>query len=146
MSSCTFFGHTDTPKEIEPILRSTLIELIEKQNVHLFFVGNHGCFDQMVTNTLNTLKNQYPEIQFYIVLAYLPTEKQIETNKTDTVFPEGIECVPKRFAIVWRNQWMIDRSDFVITFVQRNFGGAATFQKKAAKKGKRIINLAERCK
>ena len=30
---CTFFGHKDTPKEIEPTLRSTLIDLIENKNV-----------------------------------------------------------------------------------------------------------------
>ena len=143
MSSCTFFGHADTPKEIEPILRSTLIELIEKQEVRLFYVGNHGNFDQMVTNTLGALKRQYPEIQFYIVLAYLPTNNHIALAEAETVFPEGLEHVPKRFAIVWRNRWMIDRSHYVITFVQRDFGGAATFQKRAAKKGKTVINLVE---
>ena len=37
---CTFFGHKDTPKEIEPTLRSALIELIENKNVTVFYVGN----------------------------------------------------------------------------------------------------------
>ena len=36
---CTFFGHKDTPKEIEPTLRSTLIDLIENKNVNVFYVG-----------------------------------------------------------------------------------------------------------
>ena len=38
---CTFFGHKDTPKEIEPTLRSTLIDLIENKNVNVFYVA--GC-------------------------------------------------------------------------------------------------------
>lgn len=42
---CTFFGHKDTPKEIEPTLRSTLIDLIENKNVNVFYVGNNGNFD-----------------------------------------------------------------------------------------------------
>ena len=48
MLTCTFFGHKDTPKEIEPTLRSTLVDLIENKNVLKFYVGNHGNFDYMV--------------------------------------------------------------------------------------------------
>ena len=50
MKSCTFFGHRDTKKEIEPIIKSTLIELIEKNNVNIFYVGNNGNFDMIVKN------------------------------------------------------------------------------------------------
>ena len=32
----TFFGHKDTPKEIEPTLRTILIYLIENKNVRTF--------------------------------------------------------------------------------------------------------------
>lgn len=143
MSSCTFFGHADTPKETEPILRSALIELIEQRNVRLFYVGNHGSFDQMAARVLRLLKKQYTEIRYFIVPAYLPTGSRPKTEEANTVFPEGLELVPKRFAIVWRNRWMIEHSEYVVTFVQRDFGGAAVFQKEAEKKGKTIINLAE---
>ena len=42
MKSCTFFGHRTAGKEIEPIVKSTLIELIEKNSVDTFYVGNNG--------------------------------------------------------------------------------------------------------
>ena len=48
MAVCTFFGHRDTPKKIEPILKSTLIDLIENKKVDLFYIGNQGNFDYMV--------------------------------------------------------------------------------------------------
>ncbi len=35
----TFFGHRDAPKEIEPTLRTTLIDLIENRNATDFYVG-----------------------------------------------------------------------------------------------------------
>ena len=35
----TFFGHRDAPKEIEPTLRTTLINLIEQENAREFYVG-----------------------------------------------------------------------------------------------------------
>ena len=38
---------------------------------------------------------------------------------------------------------MVDRSDFVVFFVERNSGGAYQTMKYAEKQGKEIINLAD---
>ena len=137
---CTLFGHKDTPKEIEPTLRSTLIDLIENKNVNVFYVGNNGNFDTMVRRQLEDLSQTYPII-YSVVLAYLPTEKNRYDNLTNTIYPEGLETVPKRFAISWRNKWMIQQSDVVVTYVTRNFGGAAQFKALAERLNKHIINL-----
>ena len=120
---CTFFGHKDTPKEIEPTLRSTLIDLIENKNVTTFYVGNNGNFDTMVRRQLEDLSHTYP-ITYNVVLAYLPTKKSAYDDYTNTILPEGIETIPKRFAISWRNKWMIQQSDVVVTYVARTYGGA----------------------
>ena len=137
---CTFFGHKDTPKEIEPTLRSTLIDLIENKNVNVFYVGNNGNFDTMVRRQLEDLSQTYP-ITYSVVLAYLPTEKNKYDNLTNTIYPEGLETVPKRFAISWRNKWMIQQSDIVVTYVTRNFGGAWEFKQMAEKAQKYMIYL-----
>ena len=139
---CTFFGHKDTPKEIEPILRSTLIDLIENKNANVFYIGNNGSFDNMVRRQLEGLSHTYP-ITYSVVLAYLPTEKNKDDNLTNTIYPEGIEASPKRFAISWRNKWMIQQSDVVVTYVTHGFGGAAQFKNTAERKGKTIIELSE---
>ena len=137
---CTFFGHKDTPKEIEPTLRSTLIELIENKNVSVFYVGNNGNFDTMVRCQLEDLSQTYP-ITYSVVLAYLPIEKNKYDNLTNTIYPEGLETVPKRFAISWRNKWMIQQSDVVVTYVTHNFGGAWQFKGMAERLNKHVINL-----
>ena len=139
---CTFFGHKDTPKEIEPTLRSTLIDLIENKNVTVFYVGNNGNFDTMVRRQLEDLSHTYP-ITCSVVLAYLPTEKNKYDNLSNTIYPEGLETVPKRFAISWRNKWMIKHSDYVVTYITHSWGGAAQFAKKARIQGKYIINLID---
>ena len=138
----TFFGHKDTPKEIEPTLRSTLIDLIENKNVTVFYVGNNGNFDTMVRRQLEALSHTYP-ITYSVVLAYLPTKKSEYDDYTNTILPEGIETAPKRFAISWRNKWMIQQSDIVVTYVTHNFGGAAQFKEMAENKKKIIINLTD---
>ena len=137
---CTFFGHKDTPKEIEPTLRSTLIDLIENKNVTTFYVGNNGNFDTMVRRQLEYLSQTYP-ITYSIVLAYLPTEKNKYDDLSNTIYPEGLETVPKRFAISWRNKWMIQQSDVVVTYVTHNFGGAAQFKEMAEMLNKHVTNL-----
>jgi len=139
---CTFFGHKDTPKEIEPTLRSTLINLIENKNVTVFYVGNHGNFDAMVRRQLEDLSHTYP-ITYSVVLAYIPTKKSKYDSFTNTIIPEGIETVPKRFAISYRNKWMVEQSDIVITYVARTYGGAAQFKALAERQGKMVIELSE---
>jgi len=139
--TATFFGHKDTPKEIEPTLRSTLIDLIKNKNVNVFYVGNNGNFDTMVRRQLEDLSQTYP-ITYSVVLAYLPTEKNKYDNLTNTIYPEGLETVPKRFAISWRNKWMIQQSDIIVTYVVHNFGGAAQFKEMAMKKKKNVVELS----
>ena len=138
----TFFGHKDTPKEIEPTLRTTLVDLIENHGATEFYVGNNGNFDTMVRCQLENLSQTYP-ITYSVVLAYLPTKKSEYDDYTNTILPEGIETVPKRFAISWRNKWMIQQSVVIVTYVTHSFGGAAQFKEMAEKQGKTVIELSE---
>lgn len=142
--TCTFFGHRNVPNETEPTLRSTLVDLIENQGADLFYVGNHGEFDAMVRRVLRELSAQYP-IKYHVVLAYMPEKRdEFQTEDySDTILPDGIETVPKRFAINYRNKWMIERVDCVVTYVVRDVGsGAAKFKKLAERKGKSLIELS----
>lgn len=145
MAICTFFGHRDTPEKIEPILRSTLIDLIENRNVDLFYVGNHGNFDHIVRKNLKLLKQEYTHINYAVVLAYLPSKRDELRGEdySDTIYPNGIEKTPPKYAIVKRNMWMVDRSDYVVTFVKHTVGGAAKYKEFAEKKGKTVLNLID---
>ena len=57
------------------------------------------------------------------------------------IYPE-LEDKPKKFAIFYRNQWMVDRADCVIAYVVRTWGGAYATYQYAKKKGKEVFNLA----
>ena len=138
----TFFGHKDTPKEIKPTLRTTLVDLIENHGATEFYVGNNGNFDTMVRRQLENLSQTYP-ITYNVVLAYLPTKKNEYEDHSNTILPEGIETVPKRFAISYRNKWMIDQSDVVVTYVTHTYGGAWQFKAMAERQGKMVIELSE---
>lgn len=135
---CTFFGHANAPKEIELIIKSTLVDLIENKSVTTFYVGNHGNFDYMAAKVLQELSEIY-SIKYYVVLAYMP--KKNEISDSHTLLPEGIELVHPKYAISWRNKWMIDKSDYVVAYVRRNFGGADKFVKYSKIKNKNVVYL-----
>ncbi len=139
---CTFFGHWDTGEEIIPDLQKEIINLIENKNVDTFYVGNHGHFDGYAEEILKNLKEIYPHIKYSVVLAYLPRGDDGDYyDFSNTIYPEGIEKSPLKFAITKRNKWMIEKSDFVITYVKRVIGGAAQFKELAEKKKKIIIEI-----
>lgn len=137
---CTFFGHSDAPQSIEPALRKTIADLIENLGVSEFLVGDSGNFDRLAKKVLQGLKQTYPQIEYYVVLTALPTDKS-RCSYEETLFPEELECVLPKFAIIKRNQWMIEQSDIVVTYVIHSFGGAAKFRSLAEKKGKMIIDI-----
>ena len=137
---CTFFGHRDAPPGIKSSLRQVILDLIERQGVKQFYVGNQGGFDAMVRTLLAEFELTCG-IRYEIVLAYMPKNEDPLYDPNHTVLPEGIENVPPRFAIEYRNKWMIDHSDIVITYVHRSFGGAAKFKKLAEKRNKMVIQI-----
>ena len=136
--TCTFFGHRDCPDSVFESLKRTVIELIEDKGVCRFLVGNNGRFDSYVLHTLKALKCDYPHIDYCVVLAYLPQKLDFDYP---TLYPEGIEQVPKRFAISYRNKFMISQSNFVVAYVAHPTGGAHKFFTEGKRLGKICINL-----
>ena len=143
LAACTFFGHRDAPASVMPRLRSVLVELIEHQGVDRFYVGRQGDFDAMAGRVLGELAEIYPHISYAVVLERLPTQRDAWNPLPcdHTLFPEGLETVPPRFAIPHRNEWMLRHSDFVVTYITYPWGGAAKYAAKAARQGKILLPL-----
>ena len=143
MATCCFFGHRDCPETIRPVLWGTLIGLIEKYGVTRFLVGHQGAFDAISLSVLRELEKTYPKIQYDIVLAHMPKERSEYAPETaqHTFLPEGIETVPRRFAVDRCNNWMLQNSDFVVTYVRYATGGAAKFASEAKRLGKVVVEI-----
>ena len=144
MSACTFFGHRDCPSSIKPKLLEVLIDLIENHGVDMFYIGRQGVYDGIVRSVLKELVSVYPHINYAVVLERIPQKRDEfdARDYSDTVLPEGIETVHPRFAISWRNKWMIRQSDYVVTYITHSWGGAAQFAEIAKRQKKTVINLA----
>ena len=143
--TCCFFGHKDTPSSVYDKLKEVVEKLIVEDGVTSFLVGNQGHFDSLVLSALRRLKEMYPHINYNVVLAYMPAEKE-EWNPYkfgETMLPEGIESVHTRYAISWRNKWMVNESDVIVAYITHSWGGAAKYVELAQRKGKTIISIAD---
>ncbi len=141
MATCTFFGHRDCPASVAPKLREVLMDLIENHGVDLFYVGRQGAYDAMVRAVLKELILVYPHIRYAVVLERIPRKRDALDDYSDTMLPESIETVHPRFAISWRNRWMLRQSDYVVACVTHPWGGAAQFVKEAHMANKCVVNL-----
>ncbi|WP_317854210.1 hypothetical protein [Chakrabartyella piscis] len=146
MKTCSFFGHREVSDTIEDKLLEYIEYAINTLGITAFYVGGYGDFDRKVTNLMIPIRNKYPHIQLLLALAYLPTKKDpIDKSNwyDDTVYFDGLEFAPKRFAITKRNRLMVESSDAIICYITRNHGGAYTAVKYAKKQEKPILNCVK---
>ncbi len=121
--SCFLFGNADTPKSILPSLEQAIEEEYSK-GITVFYVGHHGDFDQLAATALRAVKRRYSEITLMLVLAYHPAERAVELPLGfDGSFYPPLENIPRRYAIVRANQYMVKSVDSIICCV-RHYGNA----------------------
>lgn len=134
----TFCGHRDVfdPEAVSAWLNEVVEGLI-REGADRFYLGGCGQFDALAAAAVRKQKERYLEIRSVLALPYL--DRSFDASAYDeTVYPP-LESVPKRYAVLRRNEYMIDRSDVVIAFVTHSFGGAYKTLCYAQRKQKRII-------
>lgn len=133
----TFCGHKEiTDREKIKVWLVKIVGNLIQNGANQFFLGGYGAFDQIAADVVYEIKEKYPYIRSVLILPYL--EKKIDMKKYDeTIYPD-LESVPKRYAIVHRNRWMVEKSDILIAYVTHNWGGAAKMLEYAEQKKKVI--------
>ena len=142
----SFFGHSDF--HFNDIYKSRVLEYLEKSLTGEkleFFLGAYGGFDNFAFECCKIYKEKHANATITLVTPYLNAEypKGVAKEEYDGILYPEIESKPKKFAIVYRNRYMVDNSDLIIAYVNRSFGGAFQAISYAKKKGKKIFNLAE---
>ena len=145
MKTCTFFGHRNCfAPDIDKKVENAIEKMILHEGVTRFLVGDSGNFDAVVYRAIKKMKEKYPQIDYAVVISYLRSKNDpTAPSPSETLFPDGIESVPKKFAISYRGKWMVEKSDYVIAYVTHDYGGAAQFVRLAERKGKTVINLTK---
>ena len=143
MKTCTFFGHRNAYQTDPAALENAICEAIEAHGVTCFWCGGYGAFDSAAAQAVRRLKKRYPHIELVLVYAYLPEGKDERAETYDaTLFPDGLETAPRRFAIIRRNEWMARNCNMVIGYISHDWGCAHHAYQLAEKHGKLCVNLA----
>ena len=143
MKSCFFIGHREADERLLPILTAAIERLITEEQVSFFYVGGYGGFDRIAASAVKRIKLHHPETTLMLVLPYHPGERPIETpNGFDgTYYPEGLEKVPRRYAIVRANEIMAKQSDWLISYVRHGASNSRRILEYAQKQGTACINI-----
>ena len=148
--SCFFIGHREADERLLPLLSGTIERLITEENVSYFYVGGYGGFDRIASTAVKAVKKKHPAITLMLVLPYHPAERPVDTpyGFDGTYYPEGLEQVPKRYAIVRANRIMIDISDWLVAYVRHGASNSRKLLEYAEHRRKKgliqIENLAEK--
>lgn len=137
----TFCGHREVYKraEVREWLRKC-VEMLICEGADLFYLGGYGEFDRMAAGAVREAKSRCPHIRAALVLPY--PDRAPDCDGYDyTVYPP-LENVPRRYAILRRNEWMVRESDVVAVYVCRGFGGAAAMLEYAVRHGRHILRFS----
>lgn len=119
--TCFFVGHRDAPSSLAPELAVLVERHITEYGVREFTVGRYGRFDYLAAQAVGEMKKRYSDVRLVYLRPYHLAERPIETPKgfDSSFYPFVGEKVPKPFAIVRANRYMVDNSDFLIAYAQR---------------------------
>ena len=90
---------------------SSAVRTAAEQGCEIFYTGAMGRFDEMFSSEVRTLKKDYPNIKLICVMPYMTNEINIQ------------------------------RSDLVIVYTKRNYGGAYNAKRYAQRLKKAIITI-----
>ena len=142
----TFVGHGELydTDQLQAQLRDA-IEYIIRYNDTTFYCGGYGSFDSMCARVVKELKTSYPHTRSVYVAPYR-NESILRAAKESGLYDEilfaGLENAPPRFAIIKRNEYMVDHADLILAFVDHAWGGAYRTLSYAKKRKKTILNLS----
>ena len=138
----TFCGHSDF--QITEEYERKVFEFFERKIGDSFvdvYLGGYGGFDSFAYECCKKYKEKHPNMSLIFVTPYL--DVKYKQMGYDSVIYPGLENKPLRFAVIYRNRYMVEKADYIIAFVSRSFGGAYKTYKYAKSKKKPIYNLVE---
>ena len=143
LKSCFFIGHREADERLLPTLVNAIERLVVSEDVTCFYVGGYGGFDRITATAVKQVKQRYPEITLMLVLPYHPADRPVEAPHgfDGTYYPEGMETVPRKFAIVQANKRMVDNVDWLVAYVRHGASNSRKILEYAQKQGVSYINI-----
>ena len=143
-----FCGHsqyTETGEDEEKII-SLLTEIIGDRHAELY-LGGYGSFDAFALKCAKKYQKTHPNVRLIFITPYITVDYQknhLDCNKDlyDEILYPSLEDKPLKFAIFYRNKWMVEQADCVIAYIIHDWGGAYQTYRHARRKKKPLFNIS----
>lgn len=138
---CFFIGHRDAESRLMSQIEDAVNRHITEYGVTEFVVGQYGAFDRMAARAVIDAKKIFPQISLSILLPYHPFERKVYAPEgfDGTFYPPGMETVPRRYAIIRANQYMIKHCNYLIAYAWQPVGNSKKFLEYAKQQQNIII-------
>ncbi len=154
ITTCSFSGHREIFRihaESLPRLLSDIVDTLIESGVSRFCSGGAVGFDLLAAGVVLEKKAQGADVSLSMILPCpeqaksWPTEEKALYDKTLSLADEVIYTSVHyhRFCMHIRNQRLVDESDILLCYLEKESGGTANTARYAARKKKKIINLAD---
>ena len=146
--SCFFIGHREADESILPQLLGAVHRHICEFGVNEFVVGQYGGFDRMAASAVIAAKKKYPYIRLYLLLPYHPAERKIglPDGSDGLIYPDGMEKVPRKVAIIRANRYAVDHCDYLIAYAWHpasNAGNLVEYAQRREERGLIKVTLLD---
>lgn len=144
----SLFGHREIEDlrrmeyQLEPIVR----ELMQKKQYVAFLIGRNGEFDEFAASVIKRVQRDRGKenSDITLVLPYpVASMMHYEEYYDGIIIPDAVHGAHPKAAISLKNRWMVEQSDLIVVYAEREGGGAYAAMKYAKGLNKRIINLYE---
>lgn len=147
LKACCGFGHRKVFENITEQLEKCVLYAVD-QGCTIFYTGAMGEFDSLFSTTVREIKKTFPKIKLICVKPYMTSDININGEYLyslydDIIIPTVFADVHYKAAIKKRNEFIIEKSDIVIVYTLRKYGGAYQAKKYAEKQNKQLLYLTK---
>ena len=142
--TCAFLGNSEIIETdaLKSKIRQAITDLIKNKGVSTFYVGIKGQFETLCHQMLSEIKQSHPDIRIILIIAYVKDLEKSRYPFDDFYFPVLCEFGYKGWSIAKRNEWLIDQTDYIISY-NRYHGRAYNYCQKARRKKKEVIRIID---
>ncbi len=147
----SFVGHAfvSSANTVKEIVKEQIRNNIKDASTVTCYLGGYGNFDEICACACRELKREHDRIEVIYVTPYISLSEQTKIKEMlsfglyDASIYPPIENTPPKFAITYRNKWMLANADLIIAYVKHEFGGAYKSLQIAKRRNKKIINICD---
>lgn len=141
----------NSSKKVSIVTNALARYKISKKDLDTFFVGEKGGYEKFAYDVVLQIQKDYPSITVILVVSSTRELSVFDKDGYNVIqgrgfdsfiFPPKAQNCYRRWSIVYRNNWIIENTDFIIAY-NRYQGRAFEVCKRAKNKGVTVIELTE---